>query len=698
MKNFARAVRIALRLRLTLAGSVACALIVAALWGGSIFAIYPLVDVVLQGDTMSQWVDGRIRYSTDAITSFEQKAARITRLLDQDSPAALERAIGTQRAAVASAADMAELERLLAAGSAAERQRLLQQTLADARDRIGAETSALRRLRRFAPAIHAYTPADPFGTLLLIVVALLLALLVKDLFMIGGAILVARLDQRTTLQLRRRFFHQTLNMDLAALGRISRGDLISRFTGDMARVGSGITTLFGRAVVEPLKMATCLVWAGLICWRLLVVALIVAPLAGWLVNRLSKSLKRANRRAMEEMGQIYNRFAEALGGIKVVKAFTMEAEELKRFQAVARQYYRKAMKVARYSALISPLNELMGMIAVSLAVLAGAALTLSHDTHILGIKMSDRPLTPGACMLFYGFLAGAIDPARKMAGIIVTLQSAAAASDRVFAVLQQQRRVLDPKKPRSLPRHQHALSFDRVSFAYLPGQPVLQEIGLDVTFGETVALVGANGCGKTTLASLIPRFFDPTAGRVLLDGIDLREVRQHDLRQQIAIVDQEALLFDDTIANNIRYGAPTASDDQLVEAARRAQADRFVTGELAGGYEARVGPGGRRLSGGQRQRIALARAILRDPAILILDEATSQIDMESERLIHTALKQFIRGRTTLIITHRLATLELADRIVVMDQGRIAATGTHQQLTTCSDIYRRLWETQYRRSA
>jgi ATP-binding cassette subfamily B protein/subfamily B ATP-binding cassette protein MsbA len=356
------------------------------------------------------------------------------------------------------------------------------------------------------------------------------------------------------------------------------------------------------------------------------------------------------------------------------------------------------MRIALFDGLISPVTELMGITTICLAILFGAYLVMSQQTHLFGVKMSDRPLSLSALMCFYGMLAGISDPARRLSEVFNRLQRAAAAADRVYQLLDREPLVCDPPSPKSLPRHHRELVFDRVSFHYHASQLVLEEIDLRIPFGETIAIVGPNGCGKSTLANLIPRFFDPVLGSVRLDGVDVRDVRLRELRGQIGLVTQETLLFDDTVLNNIRYGCPHATRDQVIEAAQQAHAHRFIEQKLEQGYQTIVGAGGGRLSGGQRQRIALARAILRDPAILILDEATSQIDLESEQLIHKVLEQFIRHRTTVVVTHRLATLALANRIVVMDGGRIADLGTHEQLLSRSDVYRRLHQIQFRETA
>jgi ATP-binding cassette subfamily B protein/subfamily B ATP-binding cassette protein MsbA len=316
----------------------------------------------------------------------------------------------------------------------------------------------------------------------------------------------------------------------------------------------------------------------------------------------------------------------------------------------------------------------------------------------LGIRMTDRPISVAALLCFYGMLVGASDPARRLSDVFNGLQAGVAAADRLFPVLDRQPMIADPASPRPLPDSYLRLSFQHVDFHYVVGQPVLRDLDFSVRAGETLCIVGPNGCGKSTLVGLLPRFYDPVSGSIRVDDIDLREFRLRDLRKFVGMVTQTTLLFDDTVFNNIRYGSLQATPEQVVEAARRAHAHRFIEEKLEHGYDTIVGPGGGKLSGGQRQRIALARAILRDPRVLILDEATSQIDLESEQLIHQALEEFIRDRTAIIITHRLATLELADRILVMESGRAIDLGTHDELIGRCGLYRRLHDIQLRQSA
>lgn len=655
----------ALRHRTTMAMSLVCALLVAALWGGNITVIYPFVEVLFAGQSMPEWIDGEVSKGRAALVEYDRQ---LNELHTQPKSAD----------ATAEPAGQESLERLTA--------------------RRTAEQAALGRYEMIQPYIHRWMPRDPFQTLLIMLAGLLLGTVVKEFFLIVNAILVARISELTTLDLRQEFYSRVLQMDLASFGKNTQGDLTNRFTSDIGSVSQGLQTLFGRAVREPLKMLACLIMAGMVCWRLLVVSLLIAPLAAWLVNRLSKSLKRANRRAMEGMSEIYNKLSETFAGIKVVKAFTMERYEVRQFQKTARQYFRKTMKIAGYNALISPLNEIMGIIMISFALMAGAYLALNQETHLLGIKMSDRPLDLGSLILFYGLLAGVSDPARKLSDVFGRLQQASAACERIYEVIDREPKIVDPAQPLAMPRHARDLVIDRVTFGYDPLHPVLENVSLRIAAGETVAIVGPNGCGKSTLANLIPRFFDADQGSVRIDGVDIRDVRRRDLRKQIGLVTQETVLFDDTVYNNIRYGAPRARREEVIAAAQQAHAHKFIEERLNDGYETRVGSGGGGLSGGQRQRISLARAILRNPSILILDEATSQVDLESEQLLHQVLERFTRDRTTIIITHRLSTLALADRIVVMNMGRITDVGTHEELLARCDFYRRLHQIELRQSA
>ena len=664
MRNFSRVLRLALRRKFTFAATIVCALGVAILWGGNISAVYPFVEVVFQGESLQEWVQGEIAKTH------------------------------TNRAALQEEIDQWE-DQLVEATP--EQGRKLRSHIELAEHRITAEATAEKRYLQLQPYLERYLPHDPFTTLAVIIVLLLVGTVLKDLFLIGNTIFVARLAQLSTFQLRKLFYRRTLRMNLSTFGEEGTADLMSRFTHDTEIVANGVVTVFGRLIVEPMKMMTCLLGAAVICWRLLLLSLVVAPLAGFLIQWLGKTLKRANRRAMEEMAHIYAALEETFRGIKIVKAFTNERQERRRFHHRSKQYYKKAMRIARYNSLSRPITELMGILTICLALLAGAWLVLSNETHLFGIRMSDRPLSLGSLLLFYGLLAGAADPIRKLSDVFTRIQRASAAADRVYDRLDREPEIRDPQHPVTLKRHQTELTFEHVDFAYGSGHKVLNDVSLRIPFGQTVAIVGPNGCGKSTLANLIPRFYDPAHGTVRLDGISLKDLRLRDLRKQIGLVSQETLLFDDTVLNNIRYGTPHATREQVIAAAIQANAHQFIENDLADGYDTMVGALGGRLSGGQRQRIALARAILRDPAIIILDEATSQVDLESEQAIQEVLEEFVKQRTAIMITHRMSILSLADRIIVMQAGEVLDFGTHDELLSRCDLYQRLHQIQFDQS-
>jgi subfamily B ATP-binding cassette protein MsbA len=665
MKNLFRAVRLALRRKWTLAAAAFCSLMIALCWGANIGAIYPFIQIVFRGDSLHDWVDGKIA-----------AAMKETRELDAELAA-----LATERP-----------------GAGPQRRAEIDRERGFLENRRKAEQDSLGMTRRLKPHIERYLPDDPFQTLLLVAAFLFLGTLVKDVFLMLNTGCISRVVQWTTLQLRNQFIDHTIRMDVAALNENRTGGLVSRFNSDLSSISTGVGTFYGESFREPLKLLVCLSGAAMVSWRLLFFSMLITPLSFFLVNRLGRLIKHTVKRSLSESAVIVQRLCEVYGGIQAVKAFTMEAAERARLQELTRQMYRRSIKLSFYIALAKPINELFGIGVVCIALIGGGYLVLNQETHLLGIKMSARPLDFGAVTLFFGFLIGASDPARKLSFVINELHRAAAAADRLYPLLDEKPTIADPARPAKPPKRQAEVVFDRVSFHYRPDQPVLNEIELRIPFGQTVAIVGPNGCGKSTLINLLPRFYDSNSGEIRLDFTSIREMSLFDLRSRIGMVTQQTLLFDDSVRDNIRYGSPDASDEQVIAAAKQAHAHEFIVGCLEQGYDTIVGERGNCLSGGQRQRIALARAILRDPAILILDEATSQVDPESERLIHEALEQFVRGRTAIVVTHRASTLSLADRIVVMENGRIVDSGAHRELLGRCEFYRRFHGSELKQSA
>jgi ABC-type multidrug transport system fused ATPase/permease subunit len=490
-------------------------------------------------------------------------------------------------------------------------------------------------------------------------------------------------------------------LDLASFSDQGSAELMSRFTNDMDSVAQGFNTVLSKVVREPLRIFVCLGGALWLNWRLTCLALVLVPVSAYCTMRAGKIMKRAVRRSLESMSNIYKILQESFQGIKVVKAFTMERYERRRFFLETKSLYKKSVKVAKIDSLSDPVLEVLALTTVVIALLAGSYLVLRKTMFLnLGLfklQLASKPMEIEDLLTLYAMLAGISDPIRKLANVHSKVQRAAAASDRICHLMDRTPEVRDkPSAPR-LPRHQMRIDFEDVDFSYNGREAVLRGLDLTVHHGETIALVGPNGCGKSTLMNLLPRFWDVQSGAIRIDGHDLRDIQIRSLRSQIGYVTQETVLFEGTLAENIAYGTRHVTREQVVEAAKRSYAHSFISA-MPEGYDTPVGERGMSLSGGQRQRIALARAMLRDPAILILDEATSAVDIQDEALIRKAIEEFSRGRTTFLITHSLGSLQFANRIVLMNAGRVEAVGTDAELRRNSPLYRTLHEIHFQRES
>jgi len=388
-----------------------------------------------------------------------------------------------------------------------------------------------------------------------------------------------------------------------------------------------------------------------------------------LVWWLNQRMKVVANRVLDRSLGFHHILLESLSGVLTVQSCTAEDRERERFDQSTDEMLRFGQEATFYTALAGPVTEAMGVGMTCVSILLGAYLVIYRETSVLGISLADEPLSISALMVFFGMLVGASDPVRKFSTVIAGINTGMVAADQLYPLLDRPSHIADPAEPREAPAPHRRLSLANVTFGYHPEQKVLDDVTLSIPFGQKVAIVGPNGGGKSTLINLLCRFYDPQQGTVALDDVPLCEMSLSGLRSRIALVMQHTELFNESVMYNIRYGRWEATDEEVMDAARRAHAHEFIE-KMPSGYETSVGPTGQRLSGGQRQRIALARALLRDPEILILDEATSQIDMESEALIHDSVCEFARGRTVLLISHRESALAIADRVLEVRHGKI----------------------------
>jgi len=507
----------------------------------------------------------------------------------------------------------------------------------------------------------------------------------KNLFSFAQGAMVAILENKSIYEIRRSLFEAIQSLPLGFFTRERTGYMISRviIDVDMMRgsiVGCGAQIL-SNGVMILIALTLVLAWS----WQLALATFLVVPPNILLVALISKKLRKGSHRAQEEMGSLGAVLQETITGIRIVKAFNMQEAEASRYGKNNWNYYRAYTKLKILEALSSPVSEVLGI--------TTAVVVLGFGGHLV---FTGR-LRPDLLFTFLAVMLWVIGPIKSLIKVNTTLQQSLAAARRVFDVLDTEREVAMVGSGVEVRAVERELHFDRVSFSYRADLPVLKQVDLVIPAGSTVALVGASGAGKSTMVDLIPRFYKPNSGRITIDGVDIESIELQSLRRLIGIVSQEVILFHDSVANNIAYGSPHASREEIVAAAKAANADEFISG-MPHGYDTTVGERGLQISGGQRQRIAIARAILRDPSILIFDEATSSLDTESERLVQEAMDRLITGRTTLVIAHRLSTVTGADCIVVLDGGEIAEMGRHEELLARDGLYRRLYELQFRDSA
>lgn len=474
---------------------------------------------------------------------------------------------------------------------------------------------------------------------------------------------------------------KVLSLPIGFFTNERKGDIMARMTGDTAEVETSIMSSLEMIFKDPIMIIVCLTMMFLISWQLTLFVLILLPTAGLLMGRVGRSLKRKSTDLQSCWGFIMSSIEETLGGMRIIKAFNAEGKIATRFNGILNNYFKLGTRVARRQALAHPMSEFLGTATIVIVLWFGGSLILSGSSTI------DAAQFIYFLVIFYSI----INPVKDLSKGMYAVQRGLAAMERVDKLLSTPNPIQDPEKPAQLTTLNEGIEYRNVSFKY-SNDYVLSNISLNIKRGQTVALVGQSGSGKTTLADLLPRFYDVNEGGIFIDGINIKDVKVHDLRNLMGNVNQEAILFNDTFFNNIAFGVKDATLEQVMEAARIANAHNFIM-ETPDGYNTNIGDRGCLLSGGQRQRISIARAILKNPPILILDEATSALDTESERLVQEALEKLMRNRTTLVVAHRLSTIRNADLICVVHEGRIVEQGRHDELVAKDGYYKHLVDMQ-----
>jgi len=511
--------------------------------------------------------------------------------------------------------------------------------------------------------------------------ALLALFLAKGVFYFMYSYLLEWVGQCVIRDLRNALYRHLNRLSLTFFHNTPTGELISRIINDVTMLQGAVSHALIRILRDFVSVIGLLVVIFIMDWRLALMSMIFLPLSAAPIVIFGKKFRRISTRYQKSIGEATNILHETIGGARIVKAFCMEPIEEKRFSDRVDHLFTTLMTETRYRCLSHPLIEFMGGVAMALIIWFG------------GMQVLNGHSTTGTFMSFLTALIMLYEPVKGVSKINSTIQSGLASATRIFNLLDTEPDIVEKDDAHPLPPFGDRIEYRNVTFAYGGNEPVLRDINLTITSGEVLAVVGPSGGGKTTLANLLPRFHDVNEGAVLLDGHDVRDVTLHSLRSQIALVTQQTILFNDTVRNNIAYGSPGCGDDEIRAAARAAFALDFIE-ELPEGFDTVIGESGARLSGGQRQRISIARAILKDAPILILDEATSALDTESERKVQKALENLMENRTTIVIAHRLSTIKNADRIIVMQDGRLVEEGRHEELLDLHGVYEGLHSMQY----
>lgn len=519
----------------------------------------------------------------------------------------------------------------------------------------------------------------------MICIGIVVVFLVRGVFFFGQSYLVSYIGQKVIIDVREVMFRKFQRMPMAYFDRHQTGETMSFITNDVAAIQSALVDQLIEMVTEGSILIGSIVMMLYLDWKLTLLTLVVIPVVGQAMKIFGRKIKRNGTVIQERMADITSLLQESISSIRVVKSFVREKYEIERFSKQNQLNFQAAMKNVQLNSMLTPTVEFLAAISVTFIVWFG------------GYEVLNDEMTAGALVAFLTYAVNLANPVKRLSRVYGNLQRAMAAVDRVFAVIDLKETITDRPDAKALPETKGEVSISNVTFEYKKGVPALSDISLEVKPGQMIAFVGPSGAGKSTIANLIPRFYEVTSGKIAIDGHDIRDVTLASLREQIGIVPQETMLFSTTVRENIRYGRLDATDEEVEAAAKAANADSFIK-ELPQGYDTPIGERGLNLSGGQRQRMAIARAILKNPRILILDEATSALDTESEKIVQAALDKLMIGRTSFVIAHRLSTIFNADQIYVIDNGHVKEHGTHEELLRHNGLYSHLYNIQFNKKS
>lgn len=518
----------------------------------------------------------------------------------------------------------------------------------------------------------------------LIAAGILVVMFTRGVFYYGQSYLVSYVGQRVIIDVRSVLFRKFQRMPLSYYDKQQTGTVMSYITNDVAVMQSAIVDNLIELVTEGSILIGSLAMMIYLDWKLSLLTLMTIPLVGFAMKIFGRKLKRSSTVIQERVAEITSLLQESISAIRVVKSFVRESYEIKRFEEQNWRNFQAAMKNVKLSSLLTPTVEFLAAIAVTFIVWFG------------GYEVVNEVITAGELVAFLTYAVNLANPVKRLSRVYAAIQKAMAAAERVFDIMDLDEKITDVPGAKPLPPIKGKVEFKDITFSYKEGQPALQHISLKAEPGQMIALVGPSGSGKSTIANLIPRFYDVDSGVITIDDHDIRQVTADSLREQIGLVPQETMLFSTSVMENIRYGRLEATDEDVIEAAKAANAEEFIK-ELPEGYDTKLGERGLNLSGGQRQRLAIARAILKNPRVLILDEATSALDTESEKIVQDALDNLMVGRTSFVIAHRLSTIFNADQIFVVENGHLREHGTHEELLAAGGLYSNLYNIQFRQN-